>query len=238
MGPILALAEKHGLPVIEDAAEAHLAQYDGKHAGTMGRIGIFSFTPTKPMTTGEGGMIVTNDAELADELRLIRNFGDKSKFDWVTLGFNFRMMDIQGAIGLQQLQKLRDSVRIRREIAGRYTEALERVPGIVTPFVRRIEDINFQLYTIRLEPTKFTIDRDRFIDELISRGVAARLYYPALHRAPVFARFGPGSDRDFPVTSAFADSALSLPLFPDMTEEEIEHVIASVGGVAEEHSAE
>src|SRR5262249_7833652 len=110
LGPILDFARKKGIPVLEDAAESHLARYDGRPTAPIGEIGIFSFTPSKPMTTGEGGMIVTSDKELADRCRLFRNFGDVGKFDWQELGFNFRMPEVMGAIGLAQLAKLEEAV--------------------------------------------------------------------------------------------------------------------------------
>jgi perosamine synthetase len=228
MSAILRIAEKHGIPVIEDAAEAQLSRYGNSYAGSRGRAGIFSFTPSKPMTVGEGGMIVTGDDQLAENARLVRNFGDADKFSWVRLGYNFRMMDIQGAIGIRQLQKVAEAVRIRRVIAQAYTDELETIPGIITPFVRSAEDTNFQLYTIRVNKKLARINRDRLMQSLAEQGVASRLYYPALHRAPVFSRLNPGADEHFPNACTFADSAVSLPLYPTMTEEEINHVIRSV----------
>src|SRR6185503_21342323 len=103
---------------------SHLARYKAdRFTGTLGRIGIFSFTPSKPMTVGEGGMIVTDDEALADKCRLFRNFGDRDKFDWADLGFNFRMPEMMGAIGMAQMDRLDDAIRLRREIAHRYTAA-------------------------------------------------------------------------------------------------------------------
>jgi dTDP-4-amino-4,6-dideoxygalactose transaminase len=228
MGAILAIAERHGIPVVEDAAEAQLSRYAGRYAGTLGLAGVFSFTPSKPMTVGEGGIIVTNDDQLADAARLVRNFGDADKFSWIRLGYNFRMMDIQGAIGLCQLKKVEQAVRKRHRIARVYSEAFREIAGLITPFVRAAEDTNFQLYTIRLDESALGINRDRFMDSLAGYGVASRLYYPALHRAPVFSHLCPGADAQFPNACAFADSAVSLPLYPTMTEEEVGHVVQSV----------
>jgi perosamine synthetase len=235
MDSIGALAKNSDIPIIEDAAEAHLACFNGIPAGTIGSVGIFSFTPSKPMTTGEGGMLVTNDAGLAEQLRLIRNYGDKGKFEWVTLGYNFRMMDIQGAIGLTQLMKLKKSVQLRREIASRYNDAFIKTEGIVTPYVRNPGDINFQLYTIRIRSDLLSITRNQFIEELGKTGIAARLYFPALHRAPVFAELNPGEDPAFPMASQFADTALSLPIYPTMSGEEIEFVISGVQKIVEKY---
>ena len=156
---ILMLADAYDLYVIEDAAEAHLAKYQGECVGGIGDIGIFSFTPSKPMVTGEGGMITTNRVDLAQKARLVRNFYDVSKFEWSGLGFNFRMMDINAAIGLVQLQKLEKAIELRRRIAKTYTDEFSAVEGIIPPATPR--DCIFQLYTIRLEG--LSISRDTFI---------------------------------------------------------------------------
>jgi perosamine synthetase len=231
MEQILSVATKHGIPVIEDAAAAQMAKYKDRYAGTLGRAGIFSFTPSKPMSVGEGGMIVTDDDEFNAKARLIRNFGDSDKFQWITPGYNFRMMDIQGAIGNCQLDKVEEAVRLRHLIAAEYTSAFAGIPGVITPLVRTSAEINFQLYTVRIDEKITGVGRNEFMEGLAKRGVASRLYYPALHRASVFSRFMPGSDHNFPNASLFADTAVSLPLFPTMTEEQITVVIRSVGQV-------
>lgn len=232
MAEILNIAEKHKLIVIEDAAEAHLSEYNGVKCGGIGTMGIFSFTPTKPMTTGEGGMITTNDDELAQRCRLIKNFGDTDKFKWDLLGFNFRMPEVMGAMGLAQLKKLDKAVQLRREIAAKYTEGLKDLDSVIPPYVRKIEDINFQLYTIRLNLDSLTITRDGFIEELSKIGVSSRLYYPCLHNQKVFERICDQSDADFPNTIKYTKTALSLPIFPELTDTEIGYVIESVRQVA------
>lgn len=233
MDAILEIAARHGVPVLEDAAEAHLARYrGGAYAGTLGALGIFSFTPSKPMTTGEGGMIVTNDGELARRCRMFRNFGDHGKFEWSELGFNFRMPEVMGAIGLGQLARLEETVRRRREIARRYTAALSGHPRIVTPAERTPEDANYQLYTIRIVGGEGGADgvpgRDEVMRRLAERGVSTRLYYPAFHRQGVFGAFGPFDDREFPNALEYERTALSLPIYPGLTEEEQEYVIENL----------
>jgi dTDP-4-amino-4,6-dideoxygalactose transaminase len=236
MAEILEIARRHNLIVIEDAAEAHLSEYNGAKCGSIGKMGIFSFTPTKPMTTGEGGMITTDDDELATRCRLIRNFGDTAKFQWDMLGFNFRMPEVMGAMGLAQLKKVDEAVRIRREIAQKYTQAFSDIDTVITPYVRKIEDINFQLYTIRLKVDKLTCTRDEFIEKLSEFGVSARLYYPCLHRQKVFSGICEQTDVFFPNSIEYARTALSLPIFPEITEEQIQHVISSVRKVALTHA--
>jgi perosamine synthetase len=228
MDAILAIADKHGIPVLEDAAEAHLAKFGGRPVGALGKAGIFSFTPSKPMTTGEGGMILTNDDDVAEKCRLFRNFGDTDKFAWDFLGFNFRMPEVMGAIGLHQLDKLPAAVAERREIAARYTAAFADEPAIVPPNPRGPEDINFQLYTLLLDIDQLTISRDDVIAAMQAAGVSTRLYYPPMHRAKVFAPYAPGTDADFPETVRYAERSLSLPIYPGLTGEQQDAVISAL----------
>jgi perosamine synthetase len=228
MGDIIEIAEKHDLIVIEDAAEAHLSEYKGKKVGAFGDAAIFSFTPSKPMTTGEGGMITTNQDELAERARLIKNFGDVDQFKWNLLGFNFRMPEVMGAIGRVQLKKLESAVKCRREIAYQYTEEFEKLDSIITPWIRDEKDINFQLYTIRLDPLKISLDNMSFSLELGKEGISSRLYYPPLHNQGVFIGITNSNDQDFPKTMEFSRTALSLPIFPGMSDKEINYVIEGV----------
>lgn len=229
MGPILEIAERHGIPVLEDAAESHLSRYrGGKATGTLGRIGIFSFTPSKPMTTGEGGMIVTDDDDLADKCRLFRNFGDVGKFDWAVLGFNFRLPEALGCVGLAQLDRLEEAVRRRRAIAARYDQALRGRPGVVTPNERHPLDANYQLYTLRFTGEGGAPGRDAVRAGLARRGVSSRVYYPAMHHQGVFRPYGPFPDADFPNALSYEATALSLPIFPGLTGDQQDYVIESL----------
>ena len=228
MDGILKIADRHGIPVLEDAAESHLARYQGgRFTGTLGTIGIFSFTPSKPMTTGEGGMIVTDDQVLADKCRLFRNFGDRDKFDWAALGFNFRMPEVMGAIGLAQMDRLDEAVSRRREIARRYSSELGGRHGLILPQERTPEDGNYQLYTIRVTG-EGTPTRDRVKANLAKRGVGTRLYYPAFHHQGVFRDCGPFQDAHYPNALEYERTALSLPIFPGLTGAEQDYVIANV----------
>lgn len=226
MDAILAIARRRGLTVVEDAAEAHLSEYAGRKAGSLGDVGIFSFTPSKPMTTGEGGMLVTNDAALAERARRVREYGDSGKFRWDSLGLNFRMPEVMAAIGLVQLGKLEEAVARRRAIAARYTRAFSSCGAVITPWTRAGSDANSQLYTLRLRPERLRIDRDSVIAHLGESGVSARLYYPALHHQKVFGR-GRREGR-FPNASLFEQTALSLPIYPALEDSEVDRVIAAV----------
>ncbi len=228
MDAILEIAERHGLPVLEDAAESHLARYRGQSlTGRMGKIGIFSFTPSKPMTTGEGGMIVTDDPRLADRCRRFRNFGDHGKFDWAELGFNFRMPEVMAAIGRVQLGRLEECVRLRREIGRRYTAAFQACDAIEVPRERTEQDGNYQLYTLLVSPAS-EVSRDQLQEQLSARGIGNRVYYPPMHLQGVFERYGPYSATDFPNALRFGETALSLPIYPELTIEDQRTVIESV----------
>jgi len=232
MAGILAVAERHGIPVLEDAAESHLARYRGEaFTGTLGRMAIFSFTPTKPMTVGEGGMIVTDDGRLADRCRMFRNFGDHGKFAWHSLGFNFRMPEVQAAIGLVQLGRLSEAVRRRRAVAHRYSDALRSHPEVVLPVERTPEDANYQLYTIRLPQPGL---RDWVRNALGRRAIATRLYYPALHTQGVFSGSGPFADADFPNALEYERTALSLPMYPGLSTQDQSEVITALRTAIEE----
>lgn len=237
MDEIMEVARRYGLRVLEDAAESHLARYrGGAYTGTIGDVGIFSFTPSKPMTTGEGGMIVTKDPDLAARCRLLRNFGDTDKFRWEMLGFNFRLPEVMGAIGLVQLDKLDRAVALRRAVAPRYTDALQDEEAVIPPTLRTPEDGNFQLYTIRLRLERLGVDRDAVIRVLEARGVGARLYYPPLHLQRVFAQdVTRPADTEAPNAVEFGQTALSLPIFPTLSTEEQGYVIATLRDILQTH---
>jgi len=235
LGPILEVCRARGVPVLEDAAESHLATWDGRCTGTLGRAGIFSFTPTKPMSTGEGGMIVTGDAELAARCRRFRNFGDHGKFDWRELGFNFRMAEAMGAVGLVQLEKLEAAIARRRAVAARYRELLAGCDLVTLPHERKATDHNYQLFTVLLDVDRLSAGRDAVIAKLEEAGIATRAYYPPLHRAGVFATHGPYDDALFPNTLWYSARCVSLPIYPALSGAEQERVAATLRSVLERH---
>ncbi|HSK94561.1 MAG TPA: DegT/DnrJ/EryC1/StrS family aminotransferase [Candidatus Angelobacter sp.] len=223
--PALAeVADRHGIALVEDACQAHGAAIDGRRSGTWG-VGTFSFYPTKNMTTGEGGMLTTDDAALADRVRLLREHGMKVRYHHEVLGYNFRMTDLAAAIGLAQLPKLDAANARRREIAARYDAELR---GVVTPTVRRGVTHAYHQYTIRVS------QRDRFADRLRERGVGSAIYYPIpVHRQAPFVAMGLG-DGDFPVTERLTAEVLSIPVHPGLTDDEVGTVVAAVNATAEE----
>ena len=220
MDAIMAIAERHGLAVVEDACQAHGAQFAGRPVGSFGH-GAFSLYGTKNMTTGEGGLITTDDDRLADWIRLYRNQGMRERYHHEILGYNFRLTDIAAAIGLCQLDKLERNTARRRVIAARYDAAFADLP-IRTPVTPSGRTHVFHQYTIEVED-----DRDRIIADLAAAGVSTGIYYPIpVHRQPyVLER---GIEADLPLTDHAAAHSLSLPMFPGLSDEEQTTVIAAV----------
>jgi dTDP-4-amino-4,6-dideoxygalactose transaminase len=221
---IAAIAERHGLALVEDAAQAHGAAIDGRRSGSWG-IGAFSFYPTKNMTTGEGGMLTTADAGLADRARLLREHGMKVRYHHDTLGYNFRMTDIHASIGLAQLTKLDGYNARRREIADRYGRELR---GVITPTARPGVTHVYHQYTLRVNR------RDEFVEQLRERGVGSGIYYPIpVHRQKPFIELGYG-DQAFPVTDRLTEQVVSIPVHPSLTDDEVTQVVAAVNATAAE----
>ena len=223
--PTLAeIADRHGVTIIEDAAQAHGAAIGDRRSGSWG-AGTFSFYPTKNMTTGEGGMITTDDAELAGRVRLLREHGMHVRYHHDVIGYNFRMTDLAAAIGLAQLPKLPGYNDRRREIAARYDAELR---GVLTPAVRPGVTHVYHQYTIRVR------ERDAFADRLRERGVGSAVYYPIpVHRQKPFLALGYGDER-YPVTDRLTEQVLSIPVHPSLTDNELATVIGAVNETAAE----
>lgn len=224
MAAIAALADRHGLRVIEDACQAHGASLGDRRSGAWG-IGVFSFYPTKNMTTGEGGIITTHDSEVAERARLLREHGMRVRYRPEIMGYNFRMTDIHASIGLAQLAKLPAANARRRAIAARYDAELV---GVQTPAQRAGAVHVYHQYTLRVD------QRDRFADLLAERGVGSNIYYPVpIHRQEPFTDLHP-ADRDLPVTDVLTADILSIPVYPTLSDLEVDTIIASVNAVAAE----
>jgi dTDP-4-amino-4,6-dideoxygalactose transaminase len=218
------IAQRHGLALIEDAAQAHGAAIGERRSGTWG-IGCFSFYPTKNMTTGEGGMITTDDEDAADRAHLLREHGMKVRYHHDVLGYNFRMTDIHAAIGLAQLDKLPANNERRRAIAARYDAELR---GVITPGVRDGVTHVYHQYTIRVAR------REEFAERLRERGIGTGIYYPLpVHRQRPFVDLGYG-DQVFPVTERLTAEVVSIPVHPSLTDTEVDTVITAVNAVAAE----
>ena len=217
MDMITAIADRHGLAVVEDACQAHGATFRGRRAGSFGH-GAFSLYATKNMTTAEGGFVTTADDRVADWLRVYRNQGMRSRYQFEMLGFNFRLTDIAAAIGLVQLAKLERNTNRRQDLAAQYTEVFRDLP-VRTPVVPDGRAHVFHQYTIDVGSA-----RDAILADLRDAGIGADVYYPVpVHRqAYIMER---GLHADLPVTDAAAAQTLALPIYPGLTESEQATVI-------------
>ncbi len=224
MDPIMDIAQKYGLAVIEDACQAHGAEYKGKKVGSFG-TGTFSFYPTKNITSGEGGMITTDDPKIADRCRAIRQHGARRRYYHDELGFNFRMTDVHAAIGLAQLRKLDQFNRIRQANARYLTEHLR---GVVTPYVPPDRTHVFHQYTVRVPGGK----RDALQAFLQERGIGSEVYYPVpIHQQRLYRELGYSGH--FPEAERAAQEVLSLPVHPALTPSDLEAIVAAVNEFAE-----
>jgi len=220
MDPILALAEEHGLAVIEDACQAHGADYHGRRAGSFGS-GCFSFYPTKNMTTGEGGIITTDDDAVAESCRTARQHGMRTRYYHEELGYNFRMTDIHAAIGLAQLQKLERFNEARIANARYLTEHLQ---GVITPTVPQGRRHVFHQYTIRVPDGK----RDALAEHLKANAIGYGIYYPVpVHQQTLYVETL-GYDLTLPEAERAADEVLSLPIHPALTRDDLDAIVSAV----------
>ncbi len=216
MGALSAIADRNGLAVIEDAAQAHGASFKGQPVGSLG-VGSFSFYATKNMTTGEGGMVTTNDESLADRLRILRNQGMRGRYDYEMVGFNARMTDLQAALGVAELAELGPRTARRIENAASLSRQLAEVPGLKTPVVLPDRRHVFHQYTVRVGGgSKLT--RDQFAGTLGERGIGTGVYYPrTVHGYECFSsnpRVGGGA---YPEALRAATEVLSLPVHPHLS---------------------
>lgn len=223
MDPIMAFAHKHGLFVIEDAAQAHGATYKGRKAGSIGDAGCFSFYPGKNLGAfGEAGALVTNNAELRDRVRVLRDHGQVRKYHHTVVGWNCRMDGIQAAVLKVKLAYLGRDNELRRAHAGRYDRALAGIAEVITPFTAPYAEPVYHIYAIRVE------GRDEIMRLLKEEGVECAVHYPVpVHLQPAYASlgYGPGS---FPVSERVAAEFISLPMFPELTSAQIDKVAESV----------
>jgi dTDP-4-amino-4,6-dideoxygalactose transaminase len=223
MDPILDIAAKHDLAVIEDAAQAIGARYKGRPAGSMGTVGCFSFFPSKNLGgLGDGGMITTQDEELGERIRQCRNHGSKPKYFHKWVGGNFRLDTIQAAGLLIKLKHLQNWHEGRRANAAKYDKLFADCDPVVTPTIREHNESIFNQYVIRLPK------RDQARQFLKDNGVGCEVYYPlSLHQQECFAELGHG-EGDFPVSEKAAAEVLALPIYAELTDEQIEYVAAKV----------
>jgi perosamine synthetase len=230
-----ALAKAHGMFLIEDACHALGAEFHGKRVGSIADMTVFSFHPVKHLTTGEGGMVTTNDARLAETLRRFRNHGISSEarqrhesgqwfYEVVLLGFNYRLTDIACALGLSQLEKLDANLARRREIAAQYAEAFWDLPAIVIPTVRDGVVPAWHLYPVRLKLELLAAGRGEIFQALRAENIGVNVHYIPVHQHPYYReRFN--TEAGYPVAEDAYERLISLPMFHSMTAQDVEDVI-------------
>jgi dTDP-4-amino-4,6-dideoxygalactose transaminase len=235
MDPIADVAAAHGVPLIEDACEAVGAEYRGRPAGALGDVGVFAFYPNKQVTTGEGGMIVTDHDEFAALFRSLRNQGRGAMNGWLEhdrLGYNYRMDELSAALGAAQFARLSDLLARRDRVAAAYTERLASAAGITTPIVLDGTRMSWFAYVVRLDPQ---VDRLAVIADLADRGVPTRPYFTPIHLQPFYmAQFGYGRG-DFPITEALGDTCLALPFSGTMSDAQIDRVVNELSAAVLRH---
>ncbi|MBD3313679.1 aminotransferase class I/II-fold pyridoxal phosphate-dependent enzyme [Candidatus Woesearchaeota archaeon] len=223
MKPIKDIAEDKGIRIIEDACEALGAEYHKRKIGNSGNPAVFAFYPNKQMTTGEGGMIVTDDESLYKAWCALRNQG-RTGGEWLDhkyIGYNYRLSDVNCAIGLAQLKKINLILKKREEAASRYSEKLRRIEGVTIP--KTIENLkrSWFVYVVQLDKG---IDRDKVIDLLKERGIASKAYLPAIHLQAAYKEKFNYKKGDYPVCEEVSSSTIALPFFTSLKESEIERV--------------
>lgn len=231
MDPILAIARRGDLCVIEDSCEALGSRYKGKPAGSLGDAGVFGFYPNKQITTGEGGMIVTDDPALATMCRSLRNQGRDADGGWLAhsrLGYNYRISDINCAMGIVQLGRIDEIIAARKRIVTLYRERLADESRIRLQEVRRDVEMSWFVFVVRLVDEYDQKDRDRILKTLSDRGIGCSNYFAPIHLQPFYVeRFGykPG---DFPVCEALAARTIALPFHHELTEADVDAVCAEL----------
>jgi dTDP-4-amino-4,6-dideoxygalactose transaminase len=239
MKEIMEIAEDHKVSVVEDCAHTVGATYSDKKAGSIGTIGCFSFYPTKIITTFEGGMFVTDDEVMAKRAKTWREHGmtksavDREKgaswyYDVVDLGYNYRLNDVQAAIGISQLKRLDVINRLRVNAANQYTERLKQIAGIITPYEAENRAHAYHLYVIRILEKEFGINRNKLFLQLSNKKIGLSVHYTPLHLLTFYKNLLHHKVGDFPVAEKIYPEILSLPIFPTITENQINEVVNQI----------
>jgi perosamine synthetase len=229
MNPLMELARKFNLAVVEDAAEAHGAEYHSRRAGGIGTLGCFSFYANKIVTTGEGGMVVTNDQNLAERARSLRNlcFRKEQRFLHTELGYNFRMTNVQAAIGVAQIARIEDHLQRKRRMAAHYNERLRDIPGLQLPVERPGVKNVYWMYGVVLEDS-VPFDAAALAVRLKQQGVDSRPFFLGMHEQPVLRQRGLFAGESYPVTERLARRGLYLPSGLGLIESQIDTVCEAV----------
>jgi perosamine synthetase len=231
------IARKHNLPVLEDSCEALGSELNGKKVGTFGIMSVFAFYPNKQMTTGEGGMIMTDDDELADMCMSLRNQGRGKGGGWLgheRLGYNFRLSDINCALGIAQLSRMEEIKAKRKKVARTYQEILASDDRLIVPSEPEGCDISWFVFVVRLGENFTQKQRDRILKAMKDRGIQVSNYFPPVHLQPFMVeKFGYKAG-DFPITESVSQRTIALPFYNNLTKDEIALVCNTLGEVLDE----
>ena len=223
------IAKKYGLKVIEDSCEALGSEYKGIKAGTLCDAGAFAFYPNKQITTAEGGVIVTDNEEIAQLSRSMRSQGRPITGLWLEherLGFNYRLSELHAALGIVQLERIEEIIKRRSEIAEKYNERLRDVKGVKIPYIApEVNKMSWFVYVIRVDEN---IDRDKVMQYLIDNGISCRPYFTPVHLQSYIKELTGHKEGDFPITEKVARSTIALPFFNKITDKQIDYVVAKL----------
>jgi dTDP-4-amino-4,6-dideoxygalactose transaminase len=245
---IRAVAQKHDLFLLEDAAHALYAQHRGELIGSGGSTAAFSFYATKNISTGEGGMLTTDDGGLADRARMLTSHGMSRnawnryakggtwKYSVEFAGFKYNMTDLQASLGLVQLGRLEQMQKLREKYSDIYNEELAGVTGVSTPVRTKIGRSSIHLYIIRVDNEKLKIGRDEFIEELGAMNIGTSVHFIPVHLQPFYQRAFGTKNGDFPVAEGIYKKIISLPLYPSMSEKDVQYVAGAVRAISEKHA--
>ena len=226
MSAIMQLADQYNLKVIEDACEAIGAELDRKKVGGFGNASVFAFYPNKQMTTGEGGMIVTNEEKIASLCRSLRNQGREDGMGWLAhkrLGYNYRLSDINCALGIAQLERIDEMLQKREMVAARYNDLLKDI--VNTPETMAGSKRSWFVYVVRLGESYSKKDRDEILKKLSEKGIGCNNYFPPIHLQPFYREMFGYKESDFVITESVSERTIALPFHNNLKEEEIRYVV-------------
>jgi perosamine synthetase len=231
MDKILAIARQHGIAVVEDACEAHGAEFRGRRVGSLGTVGCFSFYGNKIVTTGEGGMLVTDNRSVAEKARMLRDHGmsQKKKYWHPRIGFNYRMTNLQAALGVAQMERIERIIQLKARNQQLYRSLLLGAPGVSFPPEAPWAKSVYWLHTIIIDKSRSTVSRALIIRELLKCGIDARPVFRPIHRMPPYRD---GAQRRFPAAERLSRSGLSLPSSPLLKPEQIRRIAAIIKALA------